>query len=210
MTTAGKLNAAIYLRSNASGNRDYYAVGTPAFDSGFSNEFTVSMWLYNRHDSATMDDDNRGILLLRNPLSPSTGGLLISTGWGYAIGHKSLGIAIPSATVSCKTGGILNFNQWNFVTIVFKVNESLKVYVNGAETALLGSQFCWYPYTTGNSMLYLGYSAFVTAGDPGYLFTLAGKGVFDGNIDELCFFSKALSPSKVSWLWNGGNGREIL
>jgi hypothetical protein len=55
-----------------------------------------------------------------------------------------------------------------------------------------------------------GYDAAISSGDEGIIIGDGTFNKFQGDIDAVMIFNRALSEAEIGWLWNGGNGREHL
>ena len=166
-----------------------------------ASAFTLSEWVYS---NATPSADTRFIA------GKFEGG---TTGWGIETSVASFG-STDDFLAFVENGGVdaygittthaLQTGKWIFVTEVFDGTQSgdsnrLKLYVNGIQQTLNFTHAPGIPATTDTST---------------FLFSLGdwdngngGGAVFDGNIDDVRLYNRAISATEVANLYQYGASR---
>jgi len=196
-TALGKLDYAM----DFDGNNDAVNFGdTSIFDN--LDAFSVSMW-FNRHTDRN-DATNHGVdnVLIAESSSAANDNFELGTDGDQVeiyldarIGNSGVDKTVRSAV----PGGIAN-DVWHHVVVTYdKADGGLKLFFNGAFVA------SWSEFTTnvdasGSSPLSLGIAR---VGSNNW-------GDFDGLIDEVGIWNRALSPEEIAYLYGDGNGRLII
>lgn len=107
--------------------------------------------------------------------------------WSLSISNNVLTGTILNGGTHAKSIAFTDTNNFNFVTMTW-TGSTLNVYLNGS--VLVGS-------TTGSVDSTAGFSIGRTT---------ANLAFFDGTIDEVSIYSRVLTGSEITELYNGGNG----
>jgi len=199
--------------SLATSIENYYKYDGGATDSVGSNDGTVSGALnsssYGKINEGYFFDGTNDAISANSPPDIGTGDMSINC-WFYDAATKasseklfwfgssstraSVGPFIDNGVlkigmygVGLSTSTSYTAGQWNMCTIVLSGGNDVKLYLNGSpigsdsETYDLGTDYFWVGDDT--------FSAW-----------------FNGNIDEVGVWSKALSNQNALDLWNSGNG----
>jgi trimeric autotransporter adhesin len=150
-----------------------------------SPNFTLAAWVY----PTTLSGDRRGIIVKRTGNSAS----------GYILTEESGSICIESVTPTNSwannfCGGTLLLNQWNHIVVAWQGNVSAGMYINGKNVAT--NPIVGVPDTSNSQNLNIGYEA----GWGTYQF-------FQGSIEEVAIWSRALSAPEVLELYRRGANR---
>ena len=89
------------------------------------------------------------------------------------------------------------FDTWAHLVLRFRRNDYFRFYVNN--NLIIEQATADYPMASASGIIRIGADR-----DNG------NDKEFEGDIDELVFFNKALTPPEVAWLYNNGKGRESL
>lgn len=101
-------------------------------------------------------------------------------------------VSDSATTASINDGTALN-TDWHHIVAVFdNANNELRLYLDGSQCATPVAETN--DPTDSSSTIYVGND-------------YDGSDAFDGLIDDLCLFRKALTDANVTTLYNGGNGR---
>ncbi len=179
-------NAADFERTNS----EYLSI-TDASQTGLDMTTAVSVSFWMKLESSAPVDNNQGIL-----------SKTARTSGGYLLGYRNY----PSGNDN------FYFEAWNGGSNTYAVSGDLNL-----------STATWYhvvvTYDTGTLVLYLNGSSqtftktgsdttITTNSDPFYLGRLQSdaSSYFDGLIDEVGIWSRALTSGEVTTLYNSGNG----
>ncbi|MCK5630135.1 MAG: DUF2341 domain-containing protein, partial [Nanoarchaeota archaeon] len=170
--TEGKLDTAMSF----DGTNDYVDVGTP-LGSTSSGTKAVSLWVKSIEATtgyviANYDSNSHGFSLLFNS-------------------DRTIGIAWTSTINAVKTTDTLPLNEWFHVVGIFETGATGgKIYIDGTESVSgnLGTE-----QTTTNKLRISG--RWVTANSGSTV-------VFNGSIDEVAIWNRALSPDEISAIYN--------
>ncbi|MCR4327789.1 MAG: LamG domain-containing protein [Nanoarchaeota archaeon] len=168
------------------GTGDYLKVNDPAsgsLDFGTGN-FSVSGWFYLN----SLPNDWKGIAVKGASGSP---GYSISISSGNSFSADVMGSSGTNQHVNCANSAVLA-DQWYHGVAVFDRNDKIYVYLNGDEK-------CNAVYDLGNDNsvsnsidLYLG------------SYSDGSQWFFNGSIDEIQIYNRALSPEQVSAIYDAG------
>lgn len=191
-TTPGKFGQA----GNFDGSNDYIELGNPAlFNSNFA-ELTVEAWLNSNQWAAWPIDYGMDVLIskwdrqagdidvgfrLERIYGAGPFGIIVSSG----VDTGGINASVPISTVS--TG------VWHHAVGTFKGGSFIRLYLDGV---LVNEQTTGiYAQVTAaiNQNLRIGVMSH-------------GYGFFNGLIDDVRIYNRALSPQEVSSLWSSGNG----
>ena len=86
------------------------------------------------------------------------------------------------------TNSVLNENKWQHIIITY-FNNTLSIYVNGQ---FIASSIMPYPNSQNDKL------------GVGNWYSIVNEGCFQGNIDDLRIYNRALSESEILELYNGG------
>lgn len=151
-------------------------------DFFFTNGFTAEAWIYPRALG-------QGVVCMRGDESGRTAWMIDTTNIG------ALGFQIDDASndsTSIETS--IQTNQWQHFAATFDGQGDMRLYLNGALAAQTSITFK--PAKTLDPTLVpqVAIGAVITG----------GLGGFDGRIDELALYSRALSPVEVKQIYNAG------
>jgi hypothetical protein len=160
--------------------------------SGFtyaSKTMTFSAWIF-------VEDASNDNMIIGDGLATSTGGWGISTGYGNAP-NRSLAFSVASTAM----GGVqqtyssvsVSDNTWTHIAVSVdfsSITDSVKMYINGTEDTSL---------TDGISGTFVDNTTYNTA--IGGTWTGSAGRLFEGKIDQVRIFNKALSTSEISSLY---------
>jgi predicted outer membrane repeat protein len=169
---------ALDLSGDAVGNNQYINVpDNPLYDFG-TGEFTISLW-YNMTTPTEM------VRLIGNidPLSGGSGFALRAQTSGEFILERSDGIVS-----SYSYGGAIMDGQWHHLSVVVDSSGLPKFFVDGVETTS--------SFVASNVNVNSSDSLFIGAVD-------GTTGDFDGKLDEVRLYSRALSATEASQLTAG-------
>ena len=124
-------------------------------------------------------------------------GFQATTGRGLAFAVSDLAHEYDSGFHNLEVHGVLKLNAWNHVAAVYdQATGARQIYVNGVKVAERIDP----PITvlSGIARVTIGANSPTSS-------TLAY--FFDGRIDELSFYSKALSPDEILAIYNGSAGK---
>ena len=138
-------------------------------------ELTVAAWIYSTSTSSDREYVNKGF-----------------QGNGYVLGQLSnkifAGIWDATGTHFSLNSGALPNNQWVHVAFTWKTGGEFVVYVNGNETGSRDAGI--YPIGSNSNPIYIGKASW--------------GNYFNGRIDEIHLFRRALSAGEIGLL-HGGN-----
>ena len=209
----GTVNGAILTsdRNGFANNAFFFNVNNWSFGSGgdniyipynssfnFSN-YTISAWVKRNSIGSLIDSPNQNLAIIRrfeNGASSQTGEV-----WTLDIGHELssncsvlYGYAIQQSPVyqfNCQTTQTIPLNQWCFVTMKFEQN-TIFLYINGQlVNSVTNNSFTI--NTNSNSGISIGISDQAN----GHWFP------FDGAIDDIGIWNRALSNQEITELYNG-------
>ena len=188
--TAGKIGNAFQFN----GTNSYILL--PTGSMRFTNSFSVSMWTYTTANQTA----NKG--LLSDYYWPGDLGYSIYMTSSNKVQTYFLGNG--NTTNDFTSNSTLANNQWNHIVVSWdKANTQWKVYVNG----VLDNT-----YTNANASVinYGSYSSDRT--DIGAINSSPSgvANVFNGKIDALNVWNKALTQSEITELYNSGNGAQYI
>jgi len=190
--TDGKVGGALAFN----GTTDYVDTDD-TFQSTFQDSFSVNLWAL--FTDGLPPATSYGLIATKNEI-PTKGEVWIEA---LANGGLSLGLFVEvgsSISTSVDPGGItVDGATWSMITMVAnKISDTtgnMLVYVNGEliRTGSVGNVV--FENFVPASNLWIGKSA---------------VGFFNGDIDNVTIFNKALSSNEIKWLYKNGHGRENL
>lgn len=165
------------------------------FDFDFDDPFTLAAWIYR--ETANSDD----IVLGKNNWAPGYQFWLPSDGSPDCPGNGCLTIGILSPSdegyaVSTSNGAI-SVNNWHHIVATYDGSNSvngLKIYVDGTEKTDISTR--WNDPPSGPALN----NAPLLIGDMDD--TGSGTGEFDGRIDEVRVYNRALSEQEIDRLYD--------
>lgn len=169
------------------GASSYGVIDTSIYD--YLSEFSVSVWIKSAADIACR------ILHKGDSTGATTGFFLVQQGDKYVMGFEEAGEwsgDIYNVSTNCvRSESNITQDQWQHVVGTYTHNK-LQIYINSASEYDYISDGYWISGT-------------------GTQFAIAKRSVtdnafYDGHIDELGFWNRALTPLEVSTLYNEGNG----
>lgn len=161
---------------------DDYAVITNTASLRPSTELTISMWL-----KATTIPGGWSILFGQNPYS---GGPLIFTEASAAGQIRALHYPNGSE-VRCNTNYNISTSVFTNAVFTFRTGDAIRSYFNGVASTTAALSAGTFSYNTSNAYL-IGYN---------------GGNWFNGQIGNVAFYNRALSPSEVLQNYNALKGR---
>ena len=185
--TAGKSgNAFTFNGSNA-------YVSLPDNSFNFTGDFSVSTWI-NQSSLPTYQ------MIISNQAEASGN----FYGWRIWMWNNRVTLDLYNAnsgtpSARWQTTNTLTTNQWYHIAVTKKPNQSAKIYLNGTidVSLVFGSNSGSLTYTSTN---------FSTLGVNKYL-SIVSDGFFNGKIDELNVWTKELTATEVTDLYNTGTGK---
>lgn len=176
--TTGKIG---YAASFASGTSEYLSSTSTGFPTGASAR-SINAWI--NIQTSPSDGQARAILMYGNTSNLA----MFNFGIYLYLGVKYL--ALFGYALDYTEPWTYSTNTWYMVTVTFD-GTTEKLYVNGSQigTGFDGSTL----NTASSSTAYIGCQA-------------ASAYFFDGYIDEVGVWSKALSTTEITSLYNGGSG----
>lgn len=170
---------------------DYIAVNSVFGLQGKTNDMSVSMWVYidNVSQSGAFIKIGRG--------QSANGDISLNNGFGIGVGgfdfHSSNGndlIFLYEGTQWRDSNDPIG-TGWHHIAVVFEASTVVNAYVDGVNT-----------YTTNNSTL-RAIQAGNTTGIGGYTNGNGGPfREFDGIIDEVAIFNRALTPTEITVIYD--------
>ena len=184
----GKINGALEF----DGTDDYVEVANHAdLNFGASEAFTICFWMKT---AASQTSTYPGLVVkLAADASKGYRAFLFSDG-GANDGKLKVeyrGVVNQENIIS---SNIVDDQSWHFVIYGRKVDGTVFLYIDGADYQTVSTVT---DDLTNTEPFYIGVRRSAT--DP-----------FEGTIDAVMIFDKALSEDEVAFLWNGGAGRETL
>ena len=192
LRVAGKLGQALDFASGGGDGGSYVDVGSPAILDNLP-QVTVSAWIYPRSAGGSTSG---GIIINKSD------GAIPLNGWRFSLVTSGVDTKILFFNVDYTTTDInvksvdntIAFNQWQHVAVSWTGSNNasdVRIYLNGMEvsyklqTSAVGTRVSDAAQSFG-------------VGDPG-----TGAD-FDGLIDEVRIYNRALSAGEVSALYNSG------
>lgn len=177
---SGKIN------NGASFNRSaYLSLGTPS-TLNFQGAMTISFWMYTSPTElytmliadATSSAANGVYIIYTHPTR------VIGFGWGNG----------STATSRETNNDAYTINTWTHITVTRDSSKNQKIYVNGVEAS--------YSQTENTSTPIYGTLQGLAIGRKGS----SSYNYYTGLLDEVGFWSRALSKDEISQLYNSGAG----
>ncbi len=165
------------------GSQDFIAIPySPTYDFSPSNEFTLEAWVKPELNSQWQP------IAVKSPASGAWDwGLFLSPGGQFVMGTENVS-AVTSVTTAQN-------GQWYHVAMTY-TNGTRALFVNGALEAQGDGLFV----TQSTGGLAIGRKGEASS-SPGYL---------SGLIDEVCIYSRALSPVEIAAIYNAGTAGKCL
>lgn len=180
-SVAGKIN----LAQNFDGVDDYMDFGS-AGNLDITGNFTIGAWVKKIADAGSYPDVIGKLDVVRGY------GLYVNNTTGIA-GIMGNGAALKVTAAHTPTNGV-----WYFYVVVYDTTaQTLTLYVDGVfhnsvdTTGVIAS-------TINNLRMGRHFTDWATFG------------YFNGHIDNVMIFNRALTPLEISYLYNGGMGRENI
>jgi X-X-X-Leu-X-X-Gly heptad repeat protein len=181
--TNGKRGKALAF---VAGNNDYISMGTPS-SLGLTNTGTLAAWFKTGNHTgypvivgnANYVTDRNGYLLSINDVFDGAGTVRLEVDSG-------------SASVSINSANAYDDNQWHYAVGTWD-GSNLKIYIDGEAANT--------PVAQGGVNAVSGVNPVIIGRDPGNDATSN----FDGNIDEVRIYSRALSAAEVKALYGRGS-----
>jgi len=146
-----------------------------------SGSFTVSVWAKPTNTAGSWAT---GYMLSKRLFTPDRGYYLALSGGVNPIFYAA-GLTTNVQVVS--TGAVANGNWYHIVGVYDSVNTKLKIFLDSVKTEVTASG----AITDSNSIFYIGLNSNNTA-----------EG-FDGEIDDVAVFNRALTDAEVLSIYNG-------
>ena len=173
-TTTDRYNAPARAYQFNGVNSEISIAHTPSLDYNSASTFTISFWHFANTSNAFSS------VITKSEQSDTS---------GYVVGFDNTGKFrfMTNLLYEVKTTSTMPLNSWQHYTVTFNTKNQVRVYVNGVMQ--VGTDI---PNLNGNSHdIKLGRLYTTT---PGYY--------YNGKIDELRIYNRALSPSEVEKLYN--------
>lgn len=188
--SAGKIgNGAVFVSASSK-----YLSIADASQSGLdlSGDFTFSLWA----KCTTAPSSGNGWALIGKHDGGSRSYMLTYENNG---GTKQLILRVSSdGTSTNQTASTINYDlgtgTLHHIVVTHDTSGNVRFYIDGVQS---GSTL-----TGSKTSIYNGTSPFCIGGSPG------GSGYFDGQIDEVGIWSRVLSNTEASYLYNDGNGTQ--
>lgn len=185
LTPEGKISNSYIFQASQDSNVSF----NDTIGWNFENtDFSVSLWFYlNRWGSggptreafiSTRYQGDDGFLIFRNNDDTNLVATVYENGTNTSIVEEHN----------------IGLNEWHFITFVFKENNEMILYLDGSE---LGRESVSHSISKTSNNIYFGY---VNNGNN------VGFRYFDGRLDEIGIWNRALSSSEISDLYNNGDG----
>ncbi|MHC4911573.1 MAG: LamG-like jellyroll fold domain-containing protein [Planctomycetota bacterium] len=185
--TSGKINSGL----NFDGSNDYVSVGSPSsLDDLPLHDMAVSAWIYDEYSAGTTWGTVAGCYNRNH-------------GWhlrtvSNASGDRSLYFQVPHATTWSdyqSADGTIQSNAWHHVAAVwYAATKTAKLYIDGAETSYQKTIAGVGAYNSDASQ----------SKNIGRIPHVGGVHYFDGTIDDVRLFDRALSAEEVGQLYEQG------
>jgi len=182
--TSSGVNGSAY---NYDGSNDYTNLGNPtALDNLHTGDWSISIWI------------NPDVISSLKDVAGKNGG---GGGFYHYIGNSTGDISFTSGYTTTNSiatsGNVVSSGEWNHIVGVFTVsNKTWSIYHNGSEVS--------YSAQTGGSGNFRGGTSdnFVF----GAYDAVSGSRNYDGIIDEVAIWTKAVTSDEVSEIYNSGSG----
>lgn len=165
-----------YYKNSLNFTTDFITIGNSAtrLDFTSASKFTIALWIYPRSNGA-----------YTSMITKSASGVPT----GYNIGFDNTGKIrfLTNLGTALLTTATIPLNTWQQIVVVYNTNSDVKLYWNGVLNNTSSSM------TLGSSSAYN--LVF------GRLYSNAGSYEYDGILDEVYIWNKALSTSEVSNLY---------
>jgi len=190
--TTGKIGDAF----NFNGTNAYVSLPNTSGEFNFTGDFSVSMWVNFSNVASSVDS------LFSNLIGGST------YGYGYTILRQSnnwyFQINAGNGTTVSRMGMTFNNNTWYHFTLTKKSSNEVKMYVNGIQGSVSTQSAGTVPspMTLLNPTYQSNQSCNIAAHN---------SSVFmNGKIDALNVWTKELTSTEVTELYNSGNGAQYI
>jgi hypothetical protein len=162
------------------GENDWISAGTSKLGINTTNEFTVSAWINVRGDGPSSYDTIFGRSSYVRPL-------LID--WYQSSNRLRFGVRNSTNVYysNTPTGSVTANSQWQHFVLTRNNTGSVRGYLNGS--LVLSTS------VTGN--------LYVPSGETNAIASTSTSGWFNGSIDELAIWNRALDSSEVSSVFSG-------
>lgn len=185
----GKINQGYYFNGSSSSQP---VVTTPFTDTNFcgssGSAFSFSCWA--KFDEATFGENSLVSSYDGNPDGQYFALLGVNSGTGN---NNRVRLVIDGSSASVLTSTVnLSNNTWYHIVATFDGTNSMKVYVNTTVTSLTSTPG---DFTNGGTVRIGRRSR-----------TTNDNAIMKGSIDEVGFWTRELSASEVSELYNSGDG----
>ncbi len=171
-------------------------VQLPTNSLNFTDDFSVSFWVYFNNGNSKVLNNNGSIISAYNNTGAQEGGWVIratsTNSFRFVILPKNNTSAVSLDTAN----NTFIANQWNHVVVTRKRGTSSKIYVNGSLSVSNTSSVDPLYYTTSNC------SIGALIGD-----TIASYSNIN-YVDALSTWTRELSANEVSMLYNSSNGTQ--
>lgn len=182
-STTGKLNNC----RTFNGSDEYFSLGDPA-SLRPTGSMTISFWLYPTADGAVIS--KQGFAEARGPHVSFSGINFSERDVRFAISSDGFDIITRDSA-----NGVITKDAWNHVVCVYDTSgPSMTIYINGsAQNGGLSGTIPSSQHTSNGENWNFGRRP-------------AGDSYGNQRLDEIGFWSRALSSTEVSELYNSGNG----
>jgi hypothetical protein len=183
----GRIEKAVDLQSTGVSLSHVYNVTTNIN----YEDFSYSLWIYPNQIPSSAGRTYELIVCSEEGI-----GNIFHLSWGTS-GYISAGcLNYLEAQYYTDSAGIYNFtNQWVHLVIVYSLGSKMQLYVNNSNVTASWSTTCPLAnYTHSEGTIF------------GNLSISGTERTFDGKIDEIGMWKKALTADEVSLLYNDGNG----
>jgi len=181
MTTMGKIEQGLKF----DGVDDYVSVSHNA-NQLLTSGFTISAWIYPNTAGQTAG----------RILDKSHNGSSAQTGYDFFIQGNAVKLQVNNGSTPTSAANAVPYKKWSHVLVTVDSNALATFYVNGFLSGTPGST---------------GALSGITSTDPIYIGNRSGftDRTFDGIIDDVRIYSRALSSQEVKQLYNTGAGSKV-
>lgn len=181
MSTTGKID----LGLDFNGSSDYVDFGTTAFNSALVGDFSVVGWI-----NCGSQGSNEYVWGKRDSGGTNVG---VFCNIGTADGKMYFQMDLGGSSIYCNSSTVITDSTWRFFCAI-RENDDIKIFINTIEEDSTSG-------ATGDvsnvGNLYIGTRESVST-------------YFDGTLDEINFYNKALSQTEIDYLYSGGSGTQDI
>lgn len=191
MDATGKINGALDFNGT---DDDIVVVADSEIDIYGKTGYSISAWIYPHSDGG----NDEGVIVDKRSGAGAS--------YVFRVGNETSGLDLvfylemSGTNVDARVYNSVSLNQWSHVVITYNEGGTKhgKIYVNSVLTILFKDiAGTGNPTDDSAKDLYVGNR-------------VDGNRGFDGLIDNVMIFNKALTPLEIKYLYNGGTGTENI